>query len=108
LLLDTVKEKGGKPDRNHTPFSMVLRNPYNLKSENSQDYARKPQRQAVETRPNRLTKFLFSSLSRQSIRKLRFYLDFIVCSVNDCESVKSIGVEVAVEQPVELACDPTL
>jgi hypothetical protein len=29
---------------NHTPFTMVRRNPFrNLKSENSQDYAQKPQ-----------------------------------------------------------------
>jgi hypothetical protein len=44
-LLYTVKEKGGKPDREpyHLPYG--LRNPYrNLKSENSQDYARQPQR----------------------------------------------------------------
>jgi hypothetical protein len=41
-LLYTLKEKGGKPDRKtqHPP-----RNPYrNLKSENSQDCAQKPQR----------------------------------------------------------------
>jgi hypothetical protein len=40
-LLYTVKEKEGKP----YPLPYVLRNPYrNLKSENSQDYAQKPQR----------------------------------------------------------------
>jgi hypothetical protein len=44
-LLCTVKEKGGKPDRNSHPLSYGLRNPYgNLKSENSQDYALKSQR----------------------------------------------------------------
>ncbi len=46
VLLYTVKEKGGKPDRKPPhPFLYGLRNPYgNLKSENSPDYARKPQR----------------------------------------------------------------
>jgi hypothetical protein len=45
FLLYTVKEKGGKPDRKPYPIPYGLRNPYrNLKSENSQDYARKPQR----------------------------------------------------------------
>ncbi len=44
-LLYTVKEKGGKPDRKPYPLPFVLRNPYrNLKSENSQDYTQKPQR----------------------------------------------------------------
>ncbi len=44
-LLYIVQEKGGKPDRNHKPLPYGLRNPYrNLKSENSQDYAEKPQR----------------------------------------------------------------
>jgi hypothetical protein len=44
-LLDTVKEKGGKPDRKPHPLPYGLRNPYgNLKSENSQDYAEKPER----------------------------------------------------------------
>ncbi len=44
-LLYTVKEKGGKPDRNHNPPPYGLRNPNrNLKSENPQDYAQKPQR----------------------------------------------------------------
>jgi len=44
-LLYTVKEKGGKPDRKPHPLPYGLRNPYrNLKSENSQDYAQKPQR----------------------------------------------------------------
>jgi hypothetical protein len=42
--LYTVKEKGGKPDRKQYPLPHGLRNPYrNLKSENSQDYAQKPQ-----------------------------------------------------------------
>jgi hypothetical protein len=42
-LLDTGKEKGGKPDRKPYPLPYGLRNPYrNLKSENSQDYAQKP------------------------------------------------------------------
>jgi hypothetical protein len=38
-LLYTVKEKGGKPDRK--PYFLLYRN---LKSENSQDYTQKPQR----------------------------------------------------------------
>jgi hypothetical protein len=41
-LLNTVKEKGGKPDEKPHHLS---RNLYkNLKSDNSQDYAQKPQR----------------------------------------------------------------
>ncbi len=44
-LQRTVKEKGGKPDRKPYPLPYGLRNPYrNLKSENSQDYAQKPQK----------------------------------------------------------------
>jgi hypothetical protein len=39
-----VKEKGGKPDRKLNPLPDRLRNPYgNLKCENSQDHAQKPQ-----------------------------------------------------------------
>jgi hypothetical protein len=45
VLLYTVKEKGGKPDRKTHPLPYGFRNPSrNLKSENSQDYAQKPQR----------------------------------------------------------------
>ncbi len=41
----TLKKKGGKPDRKPYPLPYGLRNLYrNLKSENSQDYAQKPQR----------------------------------------------------------------
>ncbi len=41
----SVKEKAGKPDRKPYPLPYGLRNTYkNLKSENSQDYAQKPQR----------------------------------------------------------------
>jgi hypothetical protein len=41
----TIKEKGGKPGRKPYPLPYGLRNPYrNLKSENSPDYAQKPQR----------------------------------------------------------------
>ncbi len=44
-LLYTMKEKKGKPDRKSYPRPYGLRNLYrNLKSENSQDYAQKPQR----------------------------------------------------------------
>jgi hypothetical protein len=47
-LLYTVKEKKGKPDRKLYPLPYGLRNPYrNLKSENSQDYAQKPQRNCM-------------------------------------------------------------
>jgi hypothetical protein len=43
-LLYTVKEKGGKPNRKPYTLPYDLGNPYrNLKSENSQDYAQKPQ-----------------------------------------------------------------
>jgi hypothetical protein len=45
VLLYTLKEKGGKPDRKPLPLPYRLRNPYrNLSLENSQDYAQKPQR----------------------------------------------------------------
>jgi hypothetical protein len=45
VLLYTEKEKEGKPDRKPHPLPYGLRNPYrNLKSDNSQDYAQKPQR----------------------------------------------------------------
>ena len=44
-LLYTVKEKGGKPDRKPYALFYGLRNQYrNLKSENSHNYAQKPQR----------------------------------------------------------------
>jgi hypothetical protein len=40
----SVKETGGKPDRKSYPLPYGLRNLHrNLKSENSQDYAQKPQ-----------------------------------------------------------------
>jgi hypothetical protein len=43
-LLYTVKEKRGKPDRKQYPLPFDLGNPYrNLESQNSQDYAQKPQ-----------------------------------------------------------------
>jgi hypothetical protein len=39
-----VKEKGGKQDRKPSTLPYGLRNPYrNIKCENSQDYAQKPQ-----------------------------------------------------------------
>jgi hypothetical protein len=45
LLLYTVKEKGGKPDRKPYPLPFGLRNSYrNLKTENSQNYDQKPRR----------------------------------------------------------------
>ncbi len=41
----TVKEEGGKPDGKPYPLPYGLRNPFkNLKSENSEDYAKRPQR----------------------------------------------------------------
>jgi hypothetical protein len=43
-LLYTLKEKEGKPDRKPYTLPYCLSNPYrNLESENSQDYAQKPQ-----------------------------------------------------------------
>jgi hypothetical protein len=49
-LMYTVKEKRGKLDRKPHPLPYGLRNPYrNLKSENSQDYAQKPQRKCTST-----------------------------------------------------------
>jgi hypothetical protein len=43
-VTNTVKEKGGKPDRKPYTLPYGIRNPFrNLKSENSQDYAQKPQ-----------------------------------------------------------------
>jgi hypothetical protein len=45
VLLYTVKEKGGKPDRKPHPLP---RNLYrNLKSEKPQDYVQKPQRNSM-------------------------------------------------------------
>jgi hypothetical protein len=44
-LLYTVNETGGKPDRKPYFLLFSFRNPYrNLRSDNSQDYAKKPQR----------------------------------------------------------------
>jgi hypothetical protein len=44
-LVYAVQEKGGNPERKPHPLPFDLRNPYRkLKSENSQDYAQKPQR----------------------------------------------------------------
>ncbi len=44
-LLYIVKEKRGKSKRKSHPLPYGLRNPYrNLRFENSQDYAQKPQR----------------------------------------------------------------
>jgi hypothetical protein len=45
INFNTVKEKGGKPDRKPYPLPYGLIKPYrNLMSENSQDYALKPQK----------------------------------------------------------------
>jgi hypothetical protein len=41
-LTVSVKEKGGKPDKNHTVFPMV-KEIHTETYENSQDYAQKPQ-----------------------------------------------------------------
>jgi hypothetical protein len=43
--LYTAKEKGGKPDTKPHPLPYGFKNPYrNLKTENSEEYAQKPQR----------------------------------------------------------------
>jgi hypothetical protein len=48
--LYTVKEKGGKTDRKPIPLPYGLRNLCgNLKSENSQGYAQKPQQKIVQS-----------------------------------------------------------
>ncbi len=48
LLQYTAKEKEGKTDRKTYPLSYDLRNPdWNLKSENSQDYAQKPEHSSM-------------------------------------------------------------
>ncbi len=45
VTVNTGKEKGGKTYRKRYPLPCGLRNPYrNLKSENFQDNAKKPQR----------------------------------------------------------------
>ncbi len=49
LLLTSGKEKGGKPDRKPYPLPYGLRN---IKSENSEDYAQKPQRNCTLVTPN--------------------------------------------------------
>jgi hypothetical protein len=53
----TVRVKGGKPDRKPYPLPNGLRNPYrNLKSEHSQDFAKKPQhRHFHETKAKRVS-----------------------------------------------------
>jgi hypothetical protein len=59
LLLYTVKEKGGKPDRNPYRLPYGLRNPSrNLKSENSQGYPGN----LNETVPSRLGILLYFSV----------------------------------------------
>jgi hypothetical protein len=46
----SCKEEGGKSDRKPYPLSYGLRNPYrNLKSENSQDFAQKPQGKLINS-----------------------------------------------------------
>jgi hypothetical protein len=48
VIVIRLKEKGGKSDRKPYPLPYGLRNPNrNLKSENSQDYAQKPQRNCM-------------------------------------------------------------
>jgi hypothetical protein len=60
-LLYTVKEKGGNPDRKPYPLPYDLRKPYrNLKSENFQDYAQKPQRNCT---------FMNSASGQQVVRR---------------------------------------
>ena len=67
-LLNTVKEKVGKPDRKPYPLPYGLRNPYrNLKSEKSQDYAQKPQRNCM---------FMNSASGKRQFKNLPFYKSF--------------------------------
>jgi len=48
IIIYTVNEKGENPDIKPYPLLFGLRNPYrNLSSENSQDYAQKPQRKCM-------------------------------------------------------------
>ncbi len=69
-LLYTVKEKGEKPDGKPYPLSYGLRNPYrNLKSENSQDYAQKPQRKCTSMNSaSGVCTFCISSIYLKSAR----------------------------------------
>jgi hypothetical protein len=78
----TVKEKGGKPDKNPHPLSYGLRNPYgNLKSEHSQDYALKPQ-----------TKRMF--MNSASGRLILYYIaDDFGCTLMELTSVKPIKLK---------------
>jgi hypothetical protein len=56
-LTNSVKEKGGKTDRKPNPLPYGLRNPHrNLKSENTQDYARN-------------SKWNFTFMNSASVRK---------------------------------------
>ncbi len=61
-LVYTVEEKVGKPDRKPYPLPYVLRNPYiNLKSQNSQDYARTSTKVYVDYSGFCLHRILYSS-----------------------------------------------
>jgi hypothetical protein len=66
-----VKEKGRKPDGKPHPLTYGLRNPYrNLKSENSQDYAQKPERNCTFVNSARLcAKQIFREASVKLCRK---------------------------------------
>ncbi len=68
-----MKEKGGKPDLKPYPFPDGLRNPYrNLKSENSQDYAQKPQQNCtfMNSASGPSHEALFPMLSKKNTREI--------------------------------------
>jgi hypothetical protein len=74
-----TKEKGVKPDGTPYPLPYGLRNPYrNLKYENSQDYAQKPQRNCMFMN-SAFELSLSSPLPQKSIAK-HFTICFIFIS----------------------------
>jgi hypothetical protein len=84
-LLHTVIEKGGNPERKLYPLPNGLRNPYgNLKTENSQDNAQKPQRNC---------RFInwASNLSSYKIEIWWFYISFRFLAVNHPVLVLIVG-----------------
>ncbi len=82
-LLFTVNEKGGEPDdRKPYPLLYGLANPYiNLKSENSQDYAQKPQRKCSFMNSASVHKF--------SYWRVRKNYESIICSPDSLLSRRS-------------------
>ncbi len=72
VLLYTVKQKGGKPDRKPHPLSYGLRKPYrNLNPENSQDNAQKLQRNCT-----------VRSLIRFLVKSFRSDTEFYIVSLS--------------------------